>query len=69
MINDWFEVWADDSGDIPYLLLVKPNREDPDVVTVYDPAENYKAVFSGSYEEAKLWLAEDEYTRVSDRVD
>jgi hypothetical protein len=36
---------------------------------IFDPAENYKIVFaSSSYEEARLWLLEDEYERVEGKL-
>jgi hypothetical protein len=36
---------------------------------IIDPAESYKIIFSSiSYEEAKLWLLEDEYERVDGRL-
>lgn len=36
---------------------------------VYDPAEQYKVIFaSPDYEEAKLWLLEDEYEPVRGRL-
>jgi hypothetical protein len=36
---------------------------------VYDPAEQYKVIFaSPDYEEAKLWLLEDEYELVRGRL-
>jgi hypothetical protein len=36
---------------------------------VYDPNQNYELAFSSdSYEEAKLWLLEDEYERVEGRL-
>ncbi|BAZ83339.1 hypothetical protein PN497_20410 [Sphaerospermopsis kisseleviana CS-549] len=38
-------------------------------IWILDPTENYKIVFAcSSYEEAKLWLLEDEYERVEGRV-
>jgi len=37
--------------------------------SIYDPAQNYQAVFTGSsYQDAKLWLLEDEYERVEGQL-
>ena len=67
MIMDWYEVWADHSTDAPYLLIVAPGTAGTYVVI--DPKEGDKRIFVAlSYEEVKLWLLEDEYTRVEGRM-
>ena len=69
MKEPWFEVWIDDSITPPYVLLVSPNDKQPDSVMVYDPNKNYSVIRQGqNYEETRLWLLEDEYTRVEGRV-
>ncbi|MCC5898833.1 MAG: hypothetical protein JJU32_13085 [Phormidium sp. BM_Day4_Bin.17] len=36
---------------------------------IYDRAEHYQVIFaSETYQEAKLWLLEDEYERVEQRL-
>jgi hypothetical protein len=36
---------------------------------IYNPASNYKLMFSSpTYEDAQLWLLEDEYERVDGRL-
>jgi hypothetical protein len=63
---DFIEVWTDATSKIPYLLLLVA---DGTTFKIYDPREGYKEVFSAStYEEAKLWLAEDEYELVDGRL-
>jgi hypothetical protein len=38
-------------------------------LAVYDPAEGYKVIFTcSSYEEAQLWLLEDEYEPIEGRI-
>jgi len=66
--DDWLfiEVWADATSSVPYLLLLVADEEG---FKIYDPAEGYKQVYAAStYEEAKLWLAEDEYELVDGRL-
>jgi hypothetical protein len=65
----WLEVWADDTTDPPYVLLVRPSPKEPDQILVQDPKSNYSVVFrAGNYEAVKMWLLEDEYVRVEGRV-
>ncbi|QFS43939.1 hypothetical protein GXM_01412 [Nostoc sphaeroides CCNUC1] len=50
-----------------YILLLLCNSEDN--CQVYDPAQNYKIVFSSNdYNAAKLWLLEDEYQPIEGRL-
>ena len=65
--TEWYEVWADESPTIPYLLLVRgqPGRLE---IEVHDPCENNQIVFTASdYETVRLWLLEDEYTLIEGR--
>lgn len=62
--NNWkfVETWLDPTASPPYILLLFGC---PDGYHVVDPAEAYRIIFSGkSYEEARLWLLEDEYEQV-----
>lgn len=62
MRPNWYEVWADETHDVPYLLLLRPCEEGFEVL---DPAEGNKRSFVASeYESVKLWLLEDEFERV-----
>jgi hypothetical protein len=64
----WYEVWSDESFDIPYILVVGQTKKDGEII-IFDPKEKDKIVFrSETYEEAKLWLLEDEYTLVDGRM-
>jgi hypothetical protein len=66
MTDTWYEVWADDALEPPYLLLVLPSG---DRIIVQDPHEHNRVVFTAtSYEEVRYWLLEDEYTRVTGRM-
>lgn len=70
MTAKWFEIWADAGLEPPYLLTVLASRSPAEGVVVIDPQEGGKRVFkSHSYEEVKMWLLEDEYERVTGRVD
>ncbi|MCG6154167.1 hypothetical protein [Rubinisphaera margarita] len=65
-MTEWYEIWADCGLSPPYLLLV---HADVGAYNVIDPQEGGKVVFSaGEYESVKLWLLEDEYERMSERV-
>ncbi|BAZ20468.1 hypothetical protein NIES4073_13440 [Kalymmatonema gypsitolerans NIES-4073] len=67
--SDWefSEVWIDPSLSPPYVLLLLADRQG--YCSIYDPAQGYKSVFSGStYKEAELWLLEDEYEPVEGRL-
>ena len=64
---DFLEVWADLTLSSPYLLLLL--GEDSGACRVLDPAERGSVVFmGGSYDEARLWLLEDEYEQVRGRL-
>lgn len=55
----WFEVWSDDSHDVPYILVLVGGKG---TFRIYDPREGNKLCFeSKDYEAAKLWLLEDEF--------
>jgi hypothetical protein len=70
MIQYWYEVWADETmSSTPYLLLVMPDEQTPGAVVIRDPKEGLTVVHTApSYESAKDWLIEDEYTRVEGRM-
>ncbi len=64
---EFTELWVDPTASPPYVLILLSDKSG--ISCVYDPAENYQVVFSSStYEEAKLWLLEDEYERVESRI-
>lgn len=67
--NNWqfTEVWIDAMLAPPYLLLLLVNYQEK--CQIYDPAQDYKMIFStDNYEEAKLWLLEDEYEPIEGRL-
>jgi len=67
----WFEVWFSegDNGMPSWLLLVTPDSKNPGQVMVIDPQENYKVVYQDhNYEDTRLWLLEDEFSRVEGRM-
>ncbi|AVH63033.1 hypothetical protein [Nostoc sp. 'Peltigera membranacea cyanobiont' N6] len=69
MKNNWefMEVWIDSSPSPPYILLLLCDSEDN--CQIYDPAQGYKVVFStNNYDEAKLYLLEDEFESVQGRL-
>jgi hypothetical protein len=62
MMNNWYEVWADEGHDVPYLLILRPCSEGYEVL---DPREGDRRVFAATrYEDAQMWLLEDEFVRV-----
>ncbi len=61
------ELWVDPTASPPYVLILLSDTQGRSCV--YDPTQHYQVVFSSdSYEEAKLWLLEDEYERVEGRL-
>lgn len=57
----------DPTASPPYVLILLSDSSGKSCV--YDPNQNYQLVFkSDTYEEAKLWLLEDEYERVEGRL-
>jgi hypothetical protein len=64
----WYEAWSDESFDVPYILIMGQLKNGGEIM-IFDPKEDNKIVFrSNSYDEAKLWLLEDEYTMVDGRM-
>ena len=69
MSYDWYETWVDESPTVPYVLFVFPDPDHAGGVVVVDPKESDKIVFrSRDYESARLWLLEDEFTRIEGRM-
>lgn len=69
LANSWqfTELWVDPTAGPPYVLIMVGDSDGN--CCVYDPNQSYKIVFSSySYEQAKLWLLEDEYERVEGRM-
>ena len=66
-MSGWYEVWTDEGLEVPYTLIVL--QQQGGEVVVLDPKEEYKPIFkAGDYETVKMWLLEDEYTRVDGRM-
>jgi hypothetical protein len=67
-VSDWkfVETWIDPTSEIPYVLLLV--ADEAGEYKIYDPKENYTVVFaSRSYDEAKVFLTEDEYEQIRGR--
>ncbi len=63
---EFTELWVDPTASPPYVLILLSDTDGRSCI--YDPTQNYQIVFSSdTYEEAKLWLLEDEYERVEGR--
>jgi hypothetical protein len=66
MSNQWYEVWAYEGLDVPYLLLLRPNSSSFEII---DPKLGNRIVFeSPSYEDAVNWLLEDEFEKVGRKM-
>jgi hypothetical protein len=58
----WYEVWADESHEVPYLLLLRPFESGFEIL---DPRERNARVHEAlDYEDARMWLLEDEFVCV-----
>ncbi len=67
--DEWqfVEVWIEPMQSPPYVLMLMGDRMG--ICHICDPAENYRVVqTSKSYEEAQLWLLEDEFEPVRGRL-
>lgn len=64
---NFLEVWVDSMQSPPYILLLLGDKIK--CCYVFDPAEHYSLVKAfHSYEEAQLWLLEDEYEPLEGRL-
>lgn len=63
----WFEIWWDYSSRPPYLLILSGGCK-PDCFEIFDPQEKRRVHGTSTYQEAVLWLTEDEFTRVEGRT-
>lgn len=62
MKSNWYEVWEDETHDVPYVLLLRPCEQGFEIL---DPADHNKRAFvANGYEEARMWLLEDEFELV-----
>ena len=62
MKTNWYEVWADEGLQVPYLLLLRPCERGYEIL---DPSEGNKKTFeSTNYDDARTWLLDDEYVLV-----
>jgi hypothetical protein len=62
MSAGWYEVWADEGHEVPYLMLLRPLESGFEIL---DPQERNKRVHEApSYEDARMWLLDDEFVRV-----
>jgi hypothetical protein len=64
---NFLEVWVDSMQSPPYVLLLLGDKMNG--CYVFDPAEHYRLVKTfQDYEEAQLWLLEDEYEPLEGRL-
>lgn len=64
---NFLEVWVDSMQSSPYILLLLGDKATG--CCVFDPAEQYGLVRAfQNYEEAQLWLLEDEYEPIEGRL-
>jgi hypothetical protein len=63
----WFEVWVEDVSMPPYVLILLSDREATSL-DIYDPVEKVVRHSVNSYQDARFWLLEDEYTKVDGRM-
>jgi hypothetical protein len=61
------ELWIDPTASPPYVLILL--ADEVGNCAVYDPSQSYQVIFSSTdYQEARLWLLEDEYERVEGQL-
>ena len=67
--NNWsfLEVWIDPMQSPPYVLLLLGDKSGS--CHILDPAAQYKSINRcDTYDEAQLWLLEDEYEPMEGRI-
>jgi hypothetical protein len=61
------ELWIDPTASPPYVLILL--ADEVGNCAIYDPSPSYQVIFSSTnYQEARLWLLEDEYERVEGQL-
>ena len=69
MASHWYEVWTEETLELPYILLIVAKNGEEGLVQIYDPREGMQLIYHApNYQAAKDWLWEDEYTRVDGRM-
>ncbi len=64
---EFAEIWADTLISPPYILMLV--KEKSGKFCIHNPAQNYKVIFTtDNYDDAKMWLLEDEYERLNSRI-
>jgi hypothetical protein len=64
---NFLEVWVDPMQSPPYLLLLLADESGR--CNILDPADRYKTIKNyDSYDQAQLWLLEDEYEPLEGRL-
>lgn len=64
---NFLEVWVDPMQSPPYVLLLLGDKTGS--CRIVDPAEQYKPINQcANYDEAQLWLLEDEYEPLEGRL-
>jgi hypothetical protein len=64
---EFAEIWADTLISPPYILMLV--KEKSGKFCIHNPAQNYQVIFtSDNYDDAKMWLLEDEYERLNSRI-
>lgn len=67
--DNWhfLEAWIDPMQSPPYILLLLSDQSGR--CHIVDPAEQYKLInYCDTYDEAQLWLLEDEYEPLEGRL-
>jgi len=68
-LDKWhfLEVWVDVTASPPYILMLLGDASQQ--YYIIDPAEAYQVIWqTTSYPEAKAWLLEDEYERLTGQL-
>jgi hypothetical protein len=62
----FLKVWIDPMQSQPYMLLLMGDKAES--CSIFDPAEGWLIKGCGDYEEARLWLLEDQYEPIEGRL-
>lgn len=67
--QEWYEVWVEQSTQVPSVLLLGPAPEKTGELLIIDPTKDNETIQRmPDYDTASLWLSEADYIRVDGRM-
>ena len=65
--SEWYELWTDETLTPPYVLILLYSEKIG--YQIFDPVESREKPIHtcATYEDAKIWMLEDEYEQIGER--